>query len=138
MERADLVIEHGHVITLDAEGRWIPDGTIAVREGRVIAVAPWAETRGRFSAGRVIDASGKYVFPRSGATTVVDYNYAHPRPGLQDVAPGLWSSHRRSSWPTSACSTSVSWPSTASTWTPMTSRSCVVAGPRSATTRPAT
>ncbi len=140
LERADLVIEHGHVITLDAEGRRIPDGTIAVREGRVIAVAPWAETRGRFSAGRVIDASGKYVFPglinthihsfqtllkglgrdeplldwlaasirpvapmldeeatylgaavaciesiRSGATTVVDYNYAHPRPGLQDV-----------------------------------------------------
>ncbi len=141
MEHVDLLIEHGHVIALDAAGRRIPDGTIAVKGGRIVAVAPGPQLRDRFSADRVIDASEKYVFPglvnthihsfqtllkglgrdrplldwlavsirpaaprldgeatylgaavaaiesiRSGVTTVVDYNYAHPRPGLADAA----------------------------------------------------
>lgn len=140
MERADLLIEHGHLITRDPEARRFADGTIAVRGGRIVALAPAAELVGRFSAERVVDASGKYVLPglinthihsfqtllkglgrdkpllewlassvrpvaprldeeafylatavacldgiRSGTTTFVDYNYAHPRPGLSDA-----------------------------------------------------
>ncbi|MHB8947162.1 MAG: amidohydrolase family protein [Bacillota bacterium] len=141
MEQVDLLIEHGHIIALDAAGRRIPDGTIAVRGDRIVAMAPGAQLRDRFSADRTIDASERYVFPglinthihsfqtllkglgrdrplldwlavsirpvaprldaestylgaavaaiesiRSGVTTVVDYNYAHPRPHLADAA----------------------------------------------------
>jgi len=140
LETADLIVEHGEIITLEARDSRISDGTIVVRGGRIIAIGPTAEVRPGFSAEQVIDASGKLVFPglinththsfqtllkglgrdrplldwlatsirpvaplldeeaaylgaavaciesiRSGTTTVLDYNYAHPRPGLTDA-----------------------------------------------------
>lgn len=140
MEEVDLLIEHGHLVTVDEDDRQISDGLIAVRGGRIVALGACRDDRWRFRAPRVVNAAGKYVFPgfvnththlfqvllkglgrdkpligwlqdhirpvipkldeescylaaaagcieaiRSGTTTVLDYMYAHPRPGLSDA-----------------------------------------------------
>jgi 5-methylthioadenosine/S-adenosylhomocysteine deaminase len=59
---ADLLVTHGVVLTLDAENRVIPDGTVAIRGGRIAAVGPAAELSGR-PAAEVIDACGGIIMP---------------------------------------------------------------------------
>jgi 5-methylthioadenosine/S-adenosylhomocysteine deaminase len=62
-EPADLLVRHGHLITMDDEGRVIPDGAIAVRDGAILALGPDHEVAGRFGAAEVIDAGGAPVHP---------------------------------------------------------------------------
>jgi imidazolonepropionase len=41
----------------------IPEGAIAIRDGRVLAVGPYADLRGRVHADSVFDAGGRVVMP---------------------------------------------------------------------------
>ncbi len=63
MEEVDLLIEHGHVVTMDDLGTQVPSGTIAVRGGVIAGVGPDRRMCGRYAPSRRIDATGKYVFP---------------------------------------------------------------------------
>lgn len=62
--RADLVVEGGVVIAMDAARRVIPDGAVAVRDGRVLAVGPReAVARDHPDPRERLDARGKAVLP---------------------------------------------------------------------------
>ncbi|MCU0559794.1 MAG: amidohydrolase [Desulfobacterales bacterium] len=59
---ADLVLNRGLLLTVDAENRVIPDGAVAVRDGRIAAVGTTAELSG-LPAAEVIDARGGIIMP---------------------------------------------------------------------------
>ena len=61
----DTLIENGHVITVDRERRSIPDASIAIDDGRIVAVGPTAELAKTYRPGarRRIDARRKVVLP---------------------------------------------------------------------------
>lgn len=59
---ADLVIAHGHVITMDEQGV-IPDGAVAIAGRSVAGIGTSTEILARFRATRVIDAGGAVVHP---------------------------------------------------------------------------
>ncbi|UFN47658.1 amidohydrolase family protein [Roseomonas sp. OT10] len=60
----DLIIEGGTVITMDGARRVIPDGAVAVTDGKIAAVGPRAEVAAAHpEAAQRIDARGKAVLP---------------------------------------------------------------------------
>ncbi|MFC2030629.1 amidohydrolase, partial [Chloroflexota bacterium] len=63
MESADLLIQHGHVITQNPEGDEYTDGAIAIKDGNIEAVGESAELALRYDARRTMDATGRFVFP---------------------------------------------------------------------------
>jgi 5-methylthioadenosine/S-adenosylhomocysteine deaminase len=62
-ERADLVASAARVVTMDAAGRVIERGAVAVRDGRIVAVGPRAEIDRRFRARRRIDRPDALLTP---------------------------------------------------------------------------
>ena len=61
---SELVVTGGVVVTLDDARRVIPDGAVAMRGGRILAVGTAAEIAAQFPApDRVLDARGKAVLP---------------------------------------------------------------------------
>lgn len=61
---SSLLITGGVLITLDATRRVIPDGAIAITDGRILAVGPRAEVEAALPApDRVLDARGKAILP---------------------------------------------------------------------------
>lgn len=60
---ADLLIRHGHVISMDDEHNIYPDGAIAITGSRIVAVGKDADIAGEYTADRVIDAGGAPVHP---------------------------------------------------------------------------
>jgi 5-methylthioadenosine/S-adenosylhomocysteine deaminase len=59
-----LLIRGGVVITMDAERRVIPDGAVAVKDGRIAAVGPTAEVAAAHpDAAQTIDARGRAILP---------------------------------------------------------------------------
>ena len=59
----DLIIKGGTIVTMDGSRRVIEDGGIAVKNGRIVAVARTAEIDRSYAAREVINASGKVVIP---------------------------------------------------------------------------
>ncbi|MCB1247642.1 MAG: amidohydrolase family protein, partial [Acidimicrobiia bacterium] len=59
----DLIVRGGYVITVDADRRVIADGAVAVDDGRIVAVGPWAEIDGGYEAARVIHEPHGVVLP---------------------------------------------------------------------------
>jgi len=58
-----LVIENGLVVTLDKNQRILKRGTLAVEDGKIIDVEKTSQTKGKYKAEKVIDATGKIVMP---------------------------------------------------------------------------
>jgi len=63
LERVDLLIAGGTVVTMDAGRRVLQDGAIAVRGDTIVAVGTRAELAARYAPARRINASGKLVLP---------------------------------------------------------------------------
>jgi cytosine/adenosine deaminase-related metal-dependent hydrolase len=63
IDPVELLIEHGLLITVDAERRIITDGAIAIRGDRILEVGKTDELRNLFRPLRVIDASDRVVTP---------------------------------------------------------------------------
>ncbi|CAN5614462.1 amidohydrolase [soil metagenome] len=59
----DLLVRHGHVITVDDAGRVFADGAVAVAGNQIVEVGADAEVTARVRAARVIDARGAPVHP---------------------------------------------------------------------------
>ena len=59
----DLVITGGTVVAMDAAGTVVPDGAVAVADGRIAAVGPSAEVLAAHPGAERIDASGSVVLP---------------------------------------------------------------------------
>lgn len=62
-ERADLVVSAAKAVTMDAAGRVIERGAVAVRDGRIVGIGPKAEIDRRFRAGRRIDRPDALLAP---------------------------------------------------------------------------
>ena len=63
LERADLIVSGGTIITMDGGRRLVEDGAIVVRGDTILAVGPRAELEARYAASRRINARGKLVLP---------------------------------------------------------------------------
>jgi len=60
---AEFLIENAHVLTMDENKRLIPDGAVAVADGKILAVGKTETVTGNFTANRTMDAKGKAVLP---------------------------------------------------------------------------
>lgn len=62
-QRTDLLLLGGTVLTMDAEATVIPQGAVAVRDGRILEVGKRSVLQRRYAARRVLDAKGRLVLP---------------------------------------------------------------------------
>ncbi len=61
-QSADLVVAHGHVVTMNASKAIYADGAVAIKDGHIVAVGPNSITSGYVPA-KIIDAAGDIVMP---------------------------------------------------------------------------
>jgi len=59
----DLLVTGGAVLTADDADTYIPDGAVAIRDGRVVAIGPAAEIARAYTAAHTIDAGDCLVLP---------------------------------------------------------------------------
>jgi cytosine/adenosine deaminase-related metal-dependent hydrolase len=62
-EQADLLLEHGLLVTMDRERRVFADGAIAVRSGAIVDLGPAATVAGRWDAPRRVNLEGNVALP---------------------------------------------------------------------------
>ena len=63
VERATLIVTNGTVVTMDAGGRVIERGAIAIAGDRIAAVGTASEIASRFDAPQRIDVGGQIILP---------------------------------------------------------------------------
>jgi len=63
VERVDIIIRGGTVVTMDGTSRVIENGAVAVKGERIIAVGAAPDIAAKYAAARTIDAAGKVVMP---------------------------------------------------------------------------
>jgi 5-methylthioadenosine/S-adenosylhomocysteine deaminase len=60
----DILVTDAHLFTMQGEGvGYIADGAVAIQGSRIVAVGPATDLRGRFQAGRELDARDCAVMP---------------------------------------------------------------------------
>jgi 5-methylthioadenosine/S-adenosylhomocysteine deaminase len=59
----DLLIAGGTVVTMDADGRVIEDGAVAIHDDVIVGVGERAELKSKFAASKTIDGSGTIILP---------------------------------------------------------------------------
>jgi len=63
VERADILLDGGTVVTMDGQRRVLDPGAVAVRGNAIAAVGPSAEVRARWQCDYVVDCGGQVVMP---------------------------------------------------------------------------
>ena len=58
-ERVDIIIRGGTVVTMDGSSRVIPNGAVAVKAERIVAVGTASEIAAKYTAARLISATGE-------------------------------------------------------------------------------
>ena len=59
----DIIVRGGTVVTMDGSRRVIENGSVAVKNGRIVAVGDTAEIERTYGAREIVDATGKVVVP---------------------------------------------------------------------------
>ena len=59
----DLLVLGGTIATMDQTRRVIPDGGIAISQGRIVAVGPRAEIERDYTSRQRVNAAGKVITP---------------------------------------------------------------------------
>ena len=62
-EPVDLLVLGGTIVTMDQERRVIPEGAIAVSQGRIVAIGPRADVEREYTSRQRINATGKVITP---------------------------------------------------------------------------
>lgn len=62
-QTCDLLIEAGYVVPVEPHGLVLEDHAVAVRDGRILAVLPTAEVRGRFEAREIVSRPDGALIP---------------------------------------------------------------------------
>src|SRR4029077_21018585 len=62
-DKADLLVTHGTVVTMDAKRHIIDDGAVSIRGDSIVAVGKSAEIESQYAAAKTIDAHGGIIMP---------------------------------------------------------------------------
>ena len=62
-EQVDLLVSGGTLVTMDAAGRIVEDGALAVRGDTIMAIGTRSDLEHRFRAERTIHAQGRIILP---------------------------------------------------------------------------
>ena len=60
---ADILIRNGTVLTMDGHRRIIPDGAVAISEGKIVAIGETKSLARDYTAERTIEAKNKVIMP---------------------------------------------------------------------------
>ena len=60
---ADILIDGGYVLTMDARNTVIDNGAVVIRGDRLVDIGPSEVIRDRYACAKTIDANGKIVMP---------------------------------------------------------------------------
>lgn len=63
MKKADILIKNIEVVTMNAQGERIKDGAVAIEGNTIIEIGDSKDLAAKYEAGKVIDGSGKALFP---------------------------------------------------------------------------
>ena len=63
MEKVDILIKHGTLVTMNTLREIIEDGAVAIKDDCIVAVGKSDEIEVQYEAEKVIDANGKIVMP---------------------------------------------------------------------------
>jgi 5-methylthioadenosine/S-adenosylhomocysteine deaminase len=63
MEKADLLLQNAHVLTMDPEFRTFPEGAVAIRGGAILAVGLESDLRREFPSKETVDCGGAILMP---------------------------------------------------------------------------
>lgn len=63
MEKVDVILRGGSVVTMNERFDVFHDGALAMRGDSIVAVGPRAEIEAKYSADEVIDCSGQIIMP---------------------------------------------------------------------------
>lgn len=63
MPKADLVLTHAHVVTMDDRFQVFQDGALAILDGELVAVGPSHEVLSNYPEAEVVDCGGKALIP---------------------------------------------------------------------------
>ena len=93
---ADIIVEHGHLFTMQGDGvGYVDDGAVVVEGKRIAAVGATADVRRDFTADRIIDATDHAVLPG-----LIDAHMHTPLALLRGVAQdvGHWMQRGLAPW----------------------------------------
>ena len=62
-QRADLIVVHGTVVTMDGKRRILEDGGLAVQGDNIAAIDATTNINALYESGKVIDAHGGLILP---------------------------------------------------------------------------
>ena len=62
-EQVDLIVYNATVVTMDATGRVLPQGSVAIRGREIVAVEPAQAIASRYTAKETVDAEGQILLP---------------------------------------------------------------------------
>src|SRR3984957_17050506 len=62
-DKADLLIVHGTVVTMDVQRQIIDDGAIAVLGDSIVAIGKSSEIESKYEAPKIIEAAGGIIMP---------------------------------------------------------------------------
>jgi 5-methylthioadenosine/S-adenosylhomocysteine deaminase len=63
LEKVDLLLTHGLIVTQDDQRTIIADGAVAIKSGRITAVGPNSDIISKYQAAETIDVSEQIIFP---------------------------------------------------------------------------
>jgi len=63
MESVDILIKNGLIVTINKQMDVIPNGAIAIKDGRIIQIHKTENLEKKFSAKKIFDAESKIVMP---------------------------------------------------------------------------
>ena len=55
---ADTILAHGIVVTMDSAFRVMPDGALAMKDGRILAVGSSQQVLAEWASSDVVDCAG--------------------------------------------------------------------------------
>jgi 5-methylthioadenosine/S-adenosylhomocysteine deaminase len=63
MTKADILLKHAYVVTMDDSFQLYPDGAVAVRDGEILAVGSTEELEAEYQADEYLDCEGRALIP---------------------------------------------------------------------------